>query len=137
MVIRLSETLAYIHKHGLLHNDIKSDNIVLYFDEKQLKPVLIDFGKACAMEDGKHYKLSDEEKKKYREKHTQIAPEIVDGTAPQSTASDIYSLGRVVCHIGMYGKWLDITKLGSTCAEPNMAKRCSLTFLIGQCHLLL
>ena len=66
ITIKLAETLSYIHDNGILHNDIKSDNIVFYGENTQLKPVLIDFGKACAMKEGKFYKLSKDQQLKYK-----------------------------------------------------------------------
>ena len=94
IIAELSETLSYIHDKGFLHNDIKSDNIVLYAESAKLKPVLIDFGKACPIKKGEYRKL-----------------------------------GEFVC-------WEEIVKLGGMCAEANIAKRCTLSFLIDKCKLL-
>ena len=46
----------------ILHNDIKCDNVMMYRDGEGLKCVLIDFGKACQIEEGKHKKLISDEK---------------------------------------------------------------------------
>ena len=52
IILELSETLSYIHNKGFLHNDIKTDNIVFYVECAKLKPILIDFGKACPVKEG-------------------------------------------------------------------------------------
>ena len=63
IIRQLSEVLEYLHAHQLLHNDIKSDNVMIYKDLEGLRPVLIDLGKACKVGDGKAKRLTDAEKK--------------------------------------------------------------------------
>lgn len=81
MVYNMVSALKYVH---VLHNDIKSDNIV--FDNKcaTLDCVLIDFGKSISV-DGKMYIN--------RNDAVQVAPDLRDGRCKQSKFSDVYSLG--------------------------------------------
>ena len=51
IILKLSQTLSYIHNKGFLHNDIKTDNIVFYVECAKFKPVLVDFGKPCPIKD--------------------------------------------------------------------------------------
>ena len=123
----------FLHSHSILHNDIKDDNIVLYKDEEGLKPVLIDFGKACLIKEAHDKKLSPEMKRVYRERHSHIAPEIIEGTAGQATSTDVFSFGRVVeksCGDE------DILKIGKISAQENIAKRCTLSLVHKECELL-
>ncbi len=99
IVRQLSEAHEYLHAHQILDNDIKSDNVMVYKDIEGFKPVLFDFGKACKIGEGKIKKLTDIEKK-YRERHSHIVPEIVEGIAPQTVSSDIFALGRIILNIG-------------------------------------
>lgn len=97
IIKKLCETLMFLHSRSILHSDIKSDNIVLYKEEEGLKPVIIDFGKACSIKeayDKKLKNLSPEMKRVYRERHSHIAPEIVNGTSAQSTAMIYFLLGK-------------------------------------------
>ena len=73
------------------------DNICLTStSNSQLQAVIIDFGKACDIQNGKLYKLSDQEKAQYKINHPHIAPDLRDGLCRQSAQSDVYSLGRVI-----------------------------------------
>jgi len=91
-----------LHDHGLLHNDLKSDNVLLEHRGKRYHGVIIDFGMsstiACPLQ---LTGLSDAIKKAYINgalgNHT--APEIVLGAEPTSTASDVYSVGRLLMNI--------------------------------------
>lgn len=40
----LAEALAFIHSKNIVHQDIKSDNVILYDNNKVIQCVLIDFG---------------------------------------------------------------------------------------------
>ena len=43
----LAETLHYIHNKGLLHNDLKTNNVIMHCGEKgDFFPIIIDFGKS-------------------------------------------------------------------------------------------
>ena len=61
----LLAALVYLRSKNILHNDIKSDNILIEMLPSDARSVLIDFNKARFSEDGVSYKLSNEDKKKY------------------------------------------------------------------------
>lgn len=86
--------IKYLHDIHIIHNDIKSDNIVI--DECGPKAVVIDLGKACYLQEGVRYSLSNDEKLRYENDHPQIAPDLRDGHCVQSMATDIYSFGRIL-----------------------------------------
>ena len=99
LMLDLVAALCYIHNNGILHNDIKTDNIVLDGSPSQIRCVLIDFGKSCFISQGKRYRLSESSKPYYKEHHPQIAPDLRNGHCHQSTHSDVYSVGRVLQQI--------------------------------------
>jgi serine/threonine protein kinase len=45
--------ILHVHNQGILHNDIKSNNIVIEEKHGRVCPVLIDFGKATLMNESK------------------------------------------------------------------------------------
>ena len=56
---------------------------------------VIDFGKACEINEGIRYSLSVKEKDRYKSHHPQVAPDLCDGLCKQNVATDIYSVGRI------------------------------------------
>ena len=95
----IAKAIEHVHACGYLHNDIKTDNVVLYkSDDTTFIPVVVDFGKSCRRE-GCTKCLSMEEQSEYRKKYRHIAPEVIDGSYKQSIYSDIYSFGYLVDNI--------------------------------------
>ncbi len=91
MMIQICEGLAHAHERGIIHRDVKSNNIILSSDDHQsLRAVLIDFGLA---------KMTNDETSEGRVTKTgvmvgsplYISPEQIVGKAA-SEASDVYSL---------------------------------------------
>jgi len=99
LINRLAKGIDHVHSCGYLHNDIKTDNVVIYENNCHFIPVLVDFGKSCKRENGIVKHLKPEEQIIYQKRYKHIAPEIVDGSHKQSIYSDIYSFGYLVCHI--------------------------------------
>ena len=87
--VRLAGALHSAHRLGILHRDIKPDNVLMSdFDE----PLLADFGVA---------RLAGAFETVSRSMTTSIlyaAPEVLDGQAP-SVAADVYSLGATLHHL--------------------------------------
>ena len=81
-----------MHKKGVLHNDIKSDNILVELKPYDARPFLIDFGMATFRKGGRLILPTDVQECGSEEEH--LAPE-VRHSQPSSPKSDIYSLGKV------------------------------------------
>lgn len=80
----LCHTLAAVHRHGLLHGDIKPENIMR---EVSGRIVLMDFGVALELDNEPSLTVSGSP--------NYLAPEVLQGD-PRSVASDVYALGAVL-----------------------------------------
>lgn len=88
----VADALKHIHQCGYIHNDLKSNNVVLETSESILRPrpVIIDFGKSV---------LAVKAKKPNAKpvcmrgnyKNSYIAPELINGTCKPSVKTDIYA----------------------------------------------
>lgn len=88
----LLEDIALCHQHGIIHRDLKGDNIV--FRSNRCRPedlVLVDFGHSRLMEQkiAASYNYGTFE---------YTSPELLSQQAYYSAATDIWSLG-VICYI--------------------------------------
>ena len=116
VILQLLEALKVLHNSGLIHQDIKGDNILLTYKNTLFVPVIIDFGKCTRKQEASRKVLSKQEKETYKQKYTHVAPEVVAGTHPPSHASDVYALGRLLRQIA--------TKIG--CKPLLSLSECSL-----------
>jgi serine/threonine protein kinase len=93
--------IAFLHDNGIIHRDIKSDNVMLeYNDDGILKPVLIDFSLAKVI-DGSLYRSSHIRLEEITTHTgavgtvTYTAPEVVE-CKPYGFKSDLWSVGVVL-----------------------------------------
>ena len=94
------KALDHVHEVSVLHNDLKSNNILLEKRQEKWNPVIIDFGKAGFISKPKPLmSLSSSAQERYRKLYPHITTEIMQGTGQQSVASDIFSLGRIALAI--------------------------------------
>jgi tRNA A-37 threonylcarbamoyl transferase component Bud32 len=88
--IELCRALAAIHRQGLVHGDIKAQNVMR---EKGGRIVLMDFSTSRPLEDSPAViRAQTEGTPMY------MAPELFEGGAP-SPASDVYALGVLLFHL--------------------------------------
>ncbi len=102
---QIMEALHYLHEDvGILHNDLSASNILVADSVTErvstsdffVQIVLIDFGKATTVNNGRKYRLSDIEKAEYTRRYPHLAPEVIDGITRQTKWSDIYAAGGIM-----------------------------------------
>lgn len=120
----IADAILYVHQKGLIHNDIKGDNVIIAKNSLgNYHPVLIDFGKCCKLENAKLYSLTKEEQRVYKMKYWHIAPELVRGTHKQSFSSDVYSFGVMLGTL----KNKKLKETAMQCMAENPSYRLSIT----------
>jgi serine/threonine-protein kinase len=89
IVTRLAETLADLHEAGIVHRDVKPQNVIL---RRPLDPVLMDFGVAqmAGLEDDLTGELSGTP--------ASMAPEQISG-GPLDGRADVFALGVLLYRI--------------------------------------
>lgn len=98
--LRLAEIVAYLHANGIIHNDLKLENVILRPDSRVS---LVDFGNARrAQSKGLIARLFKARVPVFGTP-TYLAPELIAGEGDPSFRSDLYSLG-VCCFILFTGE---------------------------------
>lgn len=86
LVHTLAETLGALHEHGILHGDLKPDNVLL----REGRPVLIDFGLSIKLEAPAGSAIADSPRVSGTPEY--LAPERALGR-PLTARSELYSMG--------------------------------------------
>jgi tRNA A-37 threonylcarbamoyl transferase component Bud32 len=89
LLARVADAVAYAHQRGILHRDLKPDNILV---DAQGHPRITDFGLARRMEDGPNLTTAGS----IMGTPSYMAPEQAQGLTELSRAVDVYSLGAVL-----------------------------------------
>ena len=111
IAVDVAKGVAYLHENGFLHNDLKTDNVVLHGNERGAKSVIINFGKSQFRKTVQSHEpkrnLVGDHLKTFLAKHCHIAPEVPRG-GRESTASDVFSYGVLLKAINVKNnRWLE------------------------------
>ena len=135
MLMGICNGLGAIHSKGYLHNDLKSNNIVLnncmpYSNyTPHVWPIIIDFGKARPIDSPQKYKLSRVEQEQHLKAYPHLAPDLVHGTNSQSILTDVYSLGHIIGKVAYVASNEDLKSSSKLCTKENIANRPSIEFI--------
>lgn len=114
---RIITALNHMDAAGVIHNNIKSNNVVLEKRGEEQNPVIIDFGKVRLVTNPKPVmELSVSAQEEYQRSYPHIAQEIVCGKGLQSVVSGVFSFGKITIRI------LNLLPT-ATAVSINMAKK--------------
>ncbi|XP_041463757.1 cysteine-rich receptor-like protein kinase 5 [Lytechinus variegatus] len=104
IIMDIISGIKAMHEKGLLHNDLKANNILLQWDLKDQRwhAFIIDMGKVSTQTIPlKHKGLPKEELEGYKQGilFPHLAPEYILDLQPMSVQTDIYSLGVLLARI--------------------------------------
>ena len=124
------EGFHYLHSTGILHNDIKGDNILISKGNLgDWQPRIIDFNKACKMESSRVKQIPASERSRLKSCHKHIDPALYDGQYAPCPASDVFSFGYMARKIAKTKRSELIEKLALTCMSKY--KRPTFDILLG------
>lgn len=134
LILTMFEGLHAIHLSGFIHNDIKSNNIMIELKGLHYNAVIIDFGKSCPLHKGIFYKLPNKiEQQNHLKRYPHLAPELVFGDSPQNVFTDIYSLGYTIKKVlsNKFGDSVDHLKdISQSCMSRQSSNRPGLNYFI-------
>jgi tRNA A-37 threonylcarbamoyl transferase component Bud32 len=88
---QISNTILYCHNNGIIHCDIKPQNIVIYGDEEdRVKPILIDFDISKDIYNSLTKSISVKGTEGY------VSPEVYSGQSQPTFQSDTWSFGAML-----------------------------------------
>lgn len=116
IIMKCCEGFHYLHSNGIVHNDIKADNILIAQNNFEVwEPKIIDFNKACQIQKSKVKDIPVSERARYKSCHKHIDPALYDGKYAPGPTSDVYSFGYMASKIAKTKKSELIEKFALTC----------------------
>lgn len=104
ILAQVVDGLAYAHSEGIVHQDLKPENIMLTkVNQSQDKVTLVDFGMATLHMQDKEMATSGNKKKKFIGSPYYMSPEQCFANVPIDNRTDIYSLA-IVLYEALSGK---------------------------------
>ena len=122
IIKNLLEGLSYLHAKGIMHRDLKLENIMVRADSKSnVEPVIVDFGLSEYV-NSENYLFSRCGTPGY------IAPEVMQAKSDTiglnyNSACDIFSMG-VIFHI-LYQLWIFLGSWRNPFSNPRMLRKWS------------
>ena len=72
LVIHVAEGIRAIHSKDIVHNDLKTDNVLLDATDGSYFPIIADLGKACVIKDGQKLTVRAEKQEMYMKKYAHL-----------------------------------------------------------------
>lgn len=95
LLARLADVVAFVHARGVIHRDVKPDNVLVVEGPRGLRPVLIDFGLAVFVDAPTPWSGSQ----RISGSPHYMAPEAFIPEVPGGFGQDLYALGVMLFEI--------------------------------------
>lgn len=106
----------YLHTVGIIHNDIKTDNILVVQDVSGLwHPKIIDFNKAVHLGTSRKRDIPFAEQIRLKQLYKHVDPALYEGLYAPCPSSDVYSFGYMASQIARFIKSELVDKISVTC----------------------
>ncbi|XP_033106391.1 uncharacterized protein LOC117108485 [Anneissia japonica] len=123
----MAEGVQVMQKHGLIHNDLASRNILLYHDGERWAAKITDFGSVChASAPFDFFKLNNTpaaQRQQCIAAHREYAPELHFPNSPPTFASDIHSLGNMFWEMGTHLRMRTLYEMSKLCTHVDPQRR--------------
>lgn len=114
----IADALQHIHRCGYIHNDLKSNNVVLEIkDDRPPNPVIIDFGKSLLASKAKNPKAKPLYVREHH-KDSYLAPKLIDGIGKPSINTDVFSLCFLIKRVYGILKFDPLPIVGKVLKQP-------------------
>ncbi|XP_041460819.1 probable serine/threonine-protein kinase DDB_G0280461 [Lytechinus variegatus] len=130
IALDIVQGLASLHENGLLHNDLKKNNILMQRSGERWRAYIIDFGHGSTITMPLKFPIFTlEEEREYLEGllYHHLAPEIIRDQEPTSVYTDIYSLGKVLLDIGRVSGDRDLRLVAEMCTREKPYRRATMS----------
>ena len=130
----LGKTMVHMHSKGIIHGDMKGDNVLIVKRCGNWCPVIIDFGKCTNLTSTvQESKERSENLSERKVRYPHIAPEVLSGNTAPSVLSDAYSFGRIAKHICRrnFDSCQSILGITKTCCVSDLKSRSSIKLFLG------
>ncbi|MCB1041642.1 MAG: protein kinase [Acidobacteria bacterium] len=127
MMRQIADAVSAAHQAGVIHGDLKSDNVLLVSDEHQLRPVVTDFGLAKTIQHDGHFFTTVGGMDHFVGTPAFMAPEQVEGGG-LDRSTDVYALGCIYYQlltgrVPFIGETLIQTALARLVQDPTPPRR--------------
>lgn len=98
IIVDTVAAICRIHDMGVVHGDVKEDNVLLDNHGNRIKPIIIDYGLACFRNQARpmHVGPKDADRRRFMEKYPRVAPELITQNLPPDFSTDAYAVGYMI-----------------------------------------
>ncbi|XP_071956372.1 uncharacterized protein [Antedon mediterranea] len=134
IIMDMAEGVEVLQMNGLIHNDLATQNVLLYNKGSRISAKIVDFGSVCTAEAPFDvFQLNNTDKADIfdlMQDHPENAPELYNINTPPTFASDIYSFGVIIEGIAANKALMPLMDISGPCLHSRPDQRPAIEDLI-------